>query len=392
MKIGRGFAGLMSKSHRKCTSRGRSLFLCTATLIVLALALVLTGCGQISLNQLLENEEPGEFTVNPQTVNLEVGKELTLSANGGFKPYRFVWVSGPNPDDLDTEKGVYKAPDSIGGSTESVVLKGVDHFDTEVETQITVHNPLTLNKTTLTMTETETFDFDPIGGIGPFAFTLNGAVDPSLNFWTGWFNPATPGIYIVEVTDSIDNMAMARVIVLEEGTGLAIDPLAANVVIDGPSVTFTAVNSSPTPSFSRDPAIGNLNTTGIQVTFSVSSPESPQVVLILLEDGGETATARANVVAADTGPLYVVPPPYNPGYKIDRGSDMTFTVSGGVRPYDCGILDKEDYGQPFGILEVLPPESASQQVIYHAPNRAVNIWVTFTDSAGTYKEVKIKVQ
>jgi len=382
----------MSKRCRKYTSRGHSPVLYASALVVLGVSLVLAGCGQISLNELLENQEPGEFTVNPQTVNLEVGKELTLSANGGFKPYRFVWVSGPNPDDLDTGKGVYKAPDSIGGSTEFVVVKGVDYFNTEIETQITVHNPLTLNKTTLTMTETETFDFDPIGGIGPFAFTLNGTVDPSLNYLTGWFNPTAPGIYIVEVTDSIDNMAMARVTVLEDGTDLAIDPITVNVTLDGPSVTFTAVNSSPTPSFSRDPAIGNLNTSGIQATFSVSSPESPQVVLIILEDGGETVTARVNVVAADTGPLYVVPQPDNRGYKIDRGSGMTFTVSGGIRPYEFGILDKEYYGQPFGTLEILPPEPASQQVIYHAPNRAVNIWVTFTDSAGTYKEVKIKVQ
>jgi len=392
MSIGRGFLGPISKSHRKRRSHRHSPFLYAVALVVLGLILLLAGCGQMSLNQLLENQEPGEFTVNPRIVNLEVGKELTLSASGGFKPYQFVWVSGPNPDDLDTEKGIYKAPDSIGGSTESVVLKGVDYFDAEIETHITVHNPLTLNKTTLTMTETGTFNFDPIGGIGPFAFTLNGAIDPSLNFWTGWFDPTAPGIYIVEVTDSIDNMAMARVTVLEEGTGLAINPLAASVVIDGPSVTFTAVNSSPTPSFNRDPAIGDWNISGIEATFSVSSPESPQTVMIILEDGGETVTARANVVAVDPGSLYVVPPPYNPGYKIDRGSDMIFTVSGGVSPYDCEIFDKEDYGQPFGTLEILPPEPASQQVIYHATNRAVNIWVTFTDSAGVYKEVKIKVQ
>jgi hypothetical protein len=392
MRVGRGFVGPMSNNHRKCTSHRHSPFLYTAVLILLELILVLAGCGDISLNQLLENQEPGEFTVNPRVVNLEVGKELALSASGGFKPYQFVWVSGPNPDDLDTEKGIYKAPDSIGGSTESVVLKGVDYFNAEIETQITVHNSLTLNKTTHTMKETETFDFDPIGGIGPFAFTLNGAIDPSLNFWTGWFDPAGPGIYIVEVTDSIDNMAMARVTVLEEGTALAIDPLAANVVIDGPSVTFTAVNSSPTPSFSRDPAIGDWNTSGVQATFSVSSPESPQIVMIILEDGGETVTAQANIVASDPGPLYVVPPPYKPGYKIDRESGLIFTVSGGVRPYDVGILDKEYYGQPFGTLEILPPELASQRVIYHAPNRAVNIWITFDDSAGAYKEVKIKVQ
>jgi hypothetical protein len=393
MKVGRGLFGLMSNIRSKYRFHGRSPILYTTVLVALGFSLVLLGCGDFSLNQLLENEDTGEFTVNPQTVNLEVGKELTLTGSGGFKPYRFLWISGPNPDDLDTQQGVYKAPDSIGGSTELVLIKGVDYFDAETVAQITVHNPLTLNKTSHTMTDSQTFDFDASGGVGSYTFTLDGVVDPSLNSSTGVFTPTAPGIYNVEVTDSIDNMAIARVTVLESGTGLAIDPVAANVVIDGPAVTFMAVNKSgPSVTFTRDPAIGTLNQVGDQATFSVSSPASPGTVTITLQDSDETVTAQVNVVTTDPGPFDVIPAPYNPGYAIEEGSDMTFTVLGGVRSYSFGLLDKDGVGGPLGTLEILSPTIEHQQVIFHAPEREINVWVTFSDSAGAYEEVKVKVQ
>ena len=397
MKIGRGLFDLMSKNHGKCTSRGRWLFLYAAALLVLGLSLTLTGCGDLSLNQLLENQDAGVFTVNPQVVNLEVGKELTLTASGGFAPYRYVWVSGPNPDDLDTEKGIYKAPDSIVTSTEVVTLKGVDYFDNESVTQIMVHNPLTLNKTTHTMTDSETFDFDPIGGVGPsFTFTIDGEIHPWLNSSTGFFDPADPGIYFVEVTDSIGNMATARVTVWSAGDfGLAIDPSGANVIIDGGPVTFYAVNWSVSTTFSQEPTgVGSLDTSvANEASFSASSPgDSPGVVTISLDDSNETVTAWVNIVDADPGPFTVVPAPYAPGYTIPKSSNLTFTVSGGVRSYSFDILDKDGVGLPLGDLEILPASADEQQLIYHAPDRVINIWVTFTDSAGAYKEVKVKVQ
>lgn len=396
MKVGRGLFRPISKSYRKCISPGRWFVLYTAALLVLGLSLTLTGCGEFSLNQLLENQDVGEFTVNPQIVNLEVGKELTLSANGGFAPYRFAWISGPNPDDLDTEKGIYKAPDSIVLSTELVTLKGIDYFDNESVTQITVHNPLTLNKTIHTMTDEEQFDFNPIGGIAPFTFTIDGTVHPFLDSSTGKFTPTDPGIYVVEVTDDIDNMAMARVTVLSASEfGLAIDPIAANVEIDGTSVTFYAINWSGSATFTQDPtSVGDLDTSlANEATFSASSPgDSPGVVTISLDDSNETVTARVNIVATDPGPFTVVPAPYAPGHTISKNSNMTFTISGGVRLYSFGILDKDGVGVPLGDLEILPASAEEQQVIYQAPDRVINIWVTFMDSAGAYKEVKVKVQ
>ena len=91
MKVGRGSIGPMSKVYRKCTSCGRSPLLCTAILIVLGLSLVLAGCGELSLTQLLENEESGEFRVNLADANLSVGSTIDISATGGFKPYTLAW-------------------------------------------------------------------------------------------------------------------------------------------------------------------------------------------------------------------------------------------------------------------------------------------------------------
>jgi len=89
MKVGRGFFGPMSNSSGKRISRRQRPVLCTAALIVLASSLVLAGCGDISLSQLLEKQAPGELGITPQIATISPNSSIEISGKGGFTPYTF---------------------------------------------------------------------------------------------------------------------------------------------------------------------------------------------------------------------------------------------------------------------------------------------------------------
>lgn len=110
MKVGRGFFAPMSKCCIKCTSHGHLPVLYTAALIVLALSLFLSGCGNISLSQLLEKQEPGELGITPQTATIGEGSSIEITGKGGFKPYTFSVTAG-SIDEIDAIT-YYTAPNS----------------------------------------------------------------------------------------------------------------------------------------------------------------------------------------------------------------------------------------------------------------------------------------
>jgi hypothetical protein len=127
MKIGGGFSGLMSKSNIECSSRGRWPFLYTAALVLLGLTLTLTGCGELSLNQLLENQEPGELGITPKMIEkVDTDSSFEVAGIGGFKPYTFSATAGS----FEETDGIiyYKAPSS---ATPEVTITLADRFASE---------------------------------------------------------------------------------------------------------------------------------------------------------------------------------------------------------------------------------------------------------------------
>jgi hypothetical protein len=130
MKVGRGLPGLMSKSHREYTSRGRPRSLYTAALIALGFSLALTGCGELSLNQLLENQEPGELDISPKAATVDTDSSIEIAGKGGFKPYTFSATAGS----FEETDGAtyYKAPSAANPAVTITVADGLSSEATAI--------------------------------------------------------------------------------------------------------------------------------------------------------------------------------------------------------------------------------------------------------------------
>jgi hypothetical protein len=309
MKVGRGFVGPMSYSHRKCTSRGRSSFLYTAELIVLGLSLLLAGCGQISLNQLLENEEPGEFRSTPSEANVPSGSTVTIGGKGGFKPYTYSIKEGSG--DLDPSSGEYIAPGGIEKEQiEFIEVK--DSFDQSDISTIHVFPPLSLKVngkllSRITIDSTQTVDFDADGGSAAtgYDYYLDGVstfTSPLSGLWT--FDPPAIGTYLVEVQDDLENSAVATVEVVR--ADLQITP-ANTDVYQGGTVSFKGLNVIGTAVYAASPAVGSFAPSGDDAVYTAPAAPFTGTVTVTLSDASQSVTAAVQVLVDDPGVLAITP-------------------------------------------------------------------------------------
>jgi hypothetical protein len=108
MEVGSGSITPMSKVSKDCTSHRRLPFRYAAAVLALGLSLLLAGCGDLSLAQLLDSEEPGELSISPKIALVPASGTVDISGKGGFTPYTYdnKTVKGT----LDTATGEYVAP------------------------------------------------------------------------------------------------------------------------------------------------------------------------------------------------------------------------------------------------------------------------------------------
>jgi len=177
MKVVRGFFGPMSNSSGKRISRRQRPVLCTAALIMLASSLVLAGCGDISLSQLLEKQSPGELGITPQTATISPSSSIEISGKGGFTPYTLSATAG-SVDEID---GVtyYTAPAS---ATPDVIITVVDALLSEavaiIQVESSMTNPFTFPEAmTIAVGESTGYILSG-GGNPPYTFSLEPAGDP----------------------------------------------------------------------------------------------------------------------------------------------------------------------------------------------------------------------
>jgi hypothetical protein len=176
MKVGRGFLGPMSKIFSKRTSEGHLPFLHTAVLALLGLSLILIGCGNISLSQLLEKQAPGELGITPKSATISEGSSIEIAGKGGFTPYTFSVTAG-SIEEIDAIT-YYIAPNS----PDTVTVTVVDGFSSEATATIQV-----VSSTGLGFPEAMTIEIgDNTGfviatdGTPPYVFSLVG--DGTLDF------------------------------------------------------------------------------------------------------------------------------------------------------------------------------------------------------------------
>jgi hypothetical protein len=388
MKVGRGFVGPMSNSHRKYTSHRHSFFLYTATLIVLALTLVLAGCGQISLNQLLENQEPGELRMTPNSANVSVDTTITLQGNGGFKPYSYTKLPGSGDGDLNSQTGVFKA--TVAGL---ITIEVSDYFGKQAQGTVEIieqlqllysGNPVSSLTVELSIPPAPplSLDFTATGGLPPYVFSVEGtgaSIDPD----SGMFTATDAGEYLVDVSDSRDNSSVARVVVIDPVGPLMISPEITYVQVND-TVTFTAHDGSAPYDFTIDAPTSESGTilSVVDNTATYAAPASPTVDIVRLTDSDTTSvTATVYVLDGDPGPLVLSPLSLG---DLDHGDVVIFTVSGGLPPYTFWL----EYDWGHGTLEQIN----ATQARYTAPGFNTTDWVWVKDAVGYRERVKIKVK
>ena len=367
----------MSKSNRKCTFRRYSPFLYVFVLVVLGSTLILTGCGELSLNQLLENQEPGELGISPASANLPVDTSVTVRGMGGFQPYAYEKLSGGGS--IDPITGIFTAP----SASDTVTVEVTDYFGEKAQGTLTIFDQLRLfysgaqvSHLTVVLSDLP-LTFVAVDGVSPYVFSVQGATG-SISA-SGVFDASAPGEYMIEVSDSLENSAVATVNVLDLGGPLTISPEVAYVIL-GQTTQFTAYNYDPaTYAFSvQAPAAGSITAT---TPATYTPPAFEAVDTIILSDVLATVSATVHVLSADLNPLVISPTSFSE--DLVSGQEVLFTVSGGLLPYTFWL----EYDGAHGTLEKL----SATQARYTAPDANTVDWVWVKDALDTELRVKVKV-
>jgi hypothetical protein len=381
MKVDRGLFDLVSKSYRKRKSSGHSPLLSTAALIVVTVFLLLAGCGDISLNQLLENEEPGEFSISPTNAYVPASGTLDISGQGGFKPYTY--VNKGTVGSIDPDTGVFTAPNSVSGGYDTTDIEVTESFGRTASTTVMVFAPISISPAAKTVGETDTVSFSVSGGVPDYDFYVNKNLEGSSSgSWSYAFS--TEGSYVVEVIDTFGNTAIAVVTVIG---GLAID-LEQNWVVAGTgpnsSTNMTALNEVSPHIFSIvDPQTGDPNVDGYlvdetQVVATFHAPLTETVVTIELEDdNADTVSVEIHVVSAPPAPLAL---PTSMTVLVNQ--EVQLTATGGIEPHTFWLVGE-------GSLSPHPVQE--YRIRYLSPSSPTTAYVWVQDALGRQAKTTINV-
>jgi hypothetical protein len=356
---------------------------------VLAVSLVLACCGQISLNQLLENQEPGDLAISPTDAYVPASGTLDISGTGGFRPYTYENKGGLGS--LDTETGEFTAPSSVAGSHETTDIEVSDSYGATASTTITVFKPIELSPATKTIREGDRVTLVVTGGVPDpddgYYFSVNGSVPQSDEdgIWeSDPFN--TAGTYVAEAADSLRNTAISTITV--DGS-MAIDA-ERNWVVKGTdpatdpyhSTTLTAINEISPHTFSIDPpGVGWLQLDFpflYDETAIYHAPDAEMVVTVKLEDDeGSIATVDIHVLGAPPEPLI-----FPTSMTVLINEEVQLTASGGIGPHHFWLV---------GAGSLSPHPVQEYRIRYRAPDFPTTAFVWVEDALGRQTKTIVDV-
>jgi hypothetical protein len=115
-------------------TRARSVRRFVAALVLVLLAVAITGCNSFFLGPLLDGETAEPLSIDPASTVIATDARATFIASGGYPPYEFAVDSGDGS--IDSSSGVYTATSTDGAAT-VIVTDLVGNSQTATITVIT---------------------------------------------------------------------------------------------------------------------------------------------------------------------------------------------------------------------------------------------------------------
>lgn len=353
--------------------------------------LMLTGCSQLSLFDLVEKEQEGEFSIGVKSVNLKVGSEFNFNSVGGYLPYTYAVNEGTGTGTIDPATGAYTAPGTVGEATiES--SDGLGHRDTA---------SVVISDYEAIMADPATFGIhvgDPdqeivvSGGVGPFTVAaVHGVMTPtSFSTTPDTVNYSPPpelpdaGTDYIEILDEQENSLTIKVDVLPAVGSVDLEILPTYAVLaTGGNETFDITNNTGHDlTVALSDSVGNIdvNTVAAGVTsagVTYSAPGSEGAVYLTVTDDVTGESVQADIyVQAEVTPLEISPS----NVQVAPGTTVEFTASGGFPPYVFSRLNGS------GTLVQTSPTTAN-----YTPSSVISM-IRVTDGVGNQAKVKIQAK
>ena len=169
----------------------------------------------------VEPPPPPPLNLSPVTVNVQTGSDQTFTASGGSGGYTWTATAGSI-----NSSGVYTAPGAVPSSPTNYTVRVTSGSDFR-EATVRVYAPLVISTNPVTVDAGTIFDFDVMGGIKPYTFSLPtdlgeiAALDADTARYTA---PGLAGYETVRVTDVQGKFADWSFYVIDPATGTQEQP------------------------------------------------------------------------------------------------------------------------------------------------------------------------
>ncbi len=323
---------------------------------------------------------PVPLSVQPgtQTISGATGGTATFTIFGGTPGYTVtsnnpavafnttpgngIWDVSSNGDPF-----IVTIPSATAATSVALTVRDSAGTTAAVTLTITGPNPLVITPKTSTVVSSgsaQTFNFTITGGTGGYITTSS---DPSQAFnttagdgvWSGssvtvtFPANVTAGTITLNVFDSSGSTTTATITILAPTPGaLLISPNIVSVVssassqqlvfnITGGTSSYVTTSSDPSKAFNTTAGNDVWNGTPITVTFPANVTAGTVTLNVLDSVGGKT-TATITILAPGASSVLSVTPATVSVTGVNTAADqVTFTISGGVTPYQSTALSSD---------------------------------------------------
>ena len=356
--------------------------------LVILVTLLAFSCGELSMFEVLESEEPGPLAVAQANVTLPPRAQFQVSATGGFTPYTYELAEGMSVGTIDATTGMYSAPGAA--TTDEVVV--IDRYGEQVTTFFHVYGQLRVVPSSFSVSVGETRTISVHGGRG--ALTLlteetRGTVEwdsgsgdplgsPAEVFYTAPTDPGDSGD-VFGVQDGAGNLATVTVTVYAAETLRFEAPV--EVIQAGDSIELTVHGGEDpfvfdvTPPYNKMEHLDPAGPTSVVFNHPGTTLDA---AVITVTDGDAEASVTVHVVDTELLPLAISPS----SLQVADGTTVEFTASGGVKPYTFERVGPGS-GQP-----VIVDDITARYTVSFPPGAA---HIRLTDATGENVTAKIDV-